>query len=166
MEENWKVVEGFETYSISSCGSIRNNKTSRILKPSPDTSGYLGCSLRSEGKTYTKYIHRLVSEAFLTPVPGKTEVNHIDGNKNNNSLSNLEWSSREENMQHSYTTGLNHTPAGEAHPSSKLTWEIVDWIRANYKPRDKEFGCRAIANKLEVAHSLISAIINNKTWKR
>ncbi len=166
MEEIWKVIEGFENYSISSFGNIRNNKTLRVLKLSPNTSGYLSCGLRANGKTYTKAVHRLVAEAFLDRIDNKLEINHKDGNKNNNYLHNLEWTSRKENMQHSYDEGLNFTPSGEEHPSSKLTWEIVNWIRANYKPRDREFGCRAIAFKLGVAHSLISAIINNKTWKQ
>lgn len=91
----WQVIKDFENYSVSTLGEVRNNKTGRILTPSPGVSGYLRVNLRKNKTSYSRYVHRLVAEAFLE---GEGEVNHLDGNRANNAVENLEWTSHQENV--------------------------------------------------------------------
>lgn len=110
MHEEWKPINGFEgLYEISSYGKVKSFKvypSGKILKPSPDSGGYLRLSLMRAGKNKYVTVHRLVAEAFLPKVDGKTCVNHIDGNKANNRLDNLEWCTYSENIKHAIKTGL------------------------------------------------------------
>lgn len=106
--EEWRDIEGFHgNYQVSNQGRIRSfinnywNKREypKILKPCKLTKGYLGVSLsirKGESKTYR--IHRLVAEAFIPNPNHLTQVNHIDENKENNNVSNLEWCTCEYNL--------------------------------------------------------------------
>ncbi len=119
--ELWRCVAGFEwIYEISSNGRVRSldrwiyhnwNKSAhkikgRILKTRINNCGYEDVRLYKQGRACTKFIHRLMSEAFIPQPPGKNETNHIDGVKLNNSLDNLEWVTHSENMLHAYNHGL------------------------------------------------------------
>lgn len=160
--EEWKIIKDFPNYSVSTLGQIKNNKTNRILKLGSGTGGYLKCNLSKNGKQETRRVHRLVAEAFLPISNINDVVNHKDGDKHNNSVSNLEWTTQSSNIKHSFANNLSDK--GEIHYNSKLTQEDVDFIRKNYKPRDKEFSGVALAKRFGVTHQLISAIISNKTW--
>lgn len=109
-------------------------------------------------------VHRLVAEAFIPNPENKPEVNHIDGNKLNNHVSNLEWCTRLENMQHAFSKGLAKTKSGESAPRSILTQEQVNEIRKNYIPRDKKFGLRPLGSVYGVTSHCIWRIIANKNW--
>ena len=110
MHEEWKPINGFEgLYEISSYGRVKSFKvypSGKILKPSPDLNGYLRLSLVKEGKNKYVNVHRLVAEAFLPRISGKTCVNHIDGNKTNNLVSNLRWVTNKENTNNPITINL------------------------------------------------------------
>ena len=95
--ENWKSVNGFANYEISSCGRVRNATTERILKSSEDGCGYLKINLHKEGKPSTMTIHRLVAEAFVDNPEGKQCVDHIDSNTKNNNWENLRPATHSEN---------------------------------------------------------------------
>lgn len=118
MCEEWKPISGFEgLYEISSYGRVKSFKvypSGKILKPSPDSNGYLRLSLSKDGKKSDATVHRLVAEAFLPRIDGKTCVNHIDGDKANNQLDNLEWCTYRENAQHALMTGLYNGISEEA----------------------------------------------------
>jgi hypothetical protein len=86
-------------------------------------------------------------------------------NKNTNHYSNLEWLTRKENIQHAYDTGLAKALSGTENYGSKLSEEDIRYIRVNYKPYDREFGARGLGRKFNVSHSIISYVINNKTYK-
>ncbi|WP_213020142.1 HNH endonuclease signature motif containing protein [Bacillus sp. RIT 809] len=109
------------------------------------------------------YVHRLVAEVFIQKEEGKELVNHIDGNKSNNCIDNLEWCTHKENMEHARDKQLLKVN-GENNPMSKLTKEDVEYIRNHFIPRDKEFGCKPLAKKFGVSYQLISLINLRKVW--
>ena len=109
-------------------------------------------------------VHRLVAEAFIPNPNNLPCVNHIDGNKQNNSVKNLEWCTHSENMIHAYQTGLEQPRCGEQHHAHKLTEDDVRYIRSVYNKRDKEFGAVALAKKFNVDRTTIHDIVRGKTW--
>ena len=103
---DYRVIDDCPNYSVNRDGHIinanGNEKASHI-----DRYGYLRTNLYSNGQMFSKRVHRLVAEAFIPNPENKPDVNHKDGNKRNNSVDNLEWVTRSENMLHAYSTGLN-----------------------------------------------------------
>ena len=93
--ETFKIIEGFENYSVSDHGNVKNNKTGRILKEAFDGGGYVHLTL--DGKS--KKIHRLVAVAFLENPENKKCVDHIENHRSNNNLNNLRWATASENSQ-------------------------------------------------------------------
>lgn len=106
--EEWKKIDGFPNYSVSTEGFIRDDKRNIIKKPRITNDGYEYTDLYKDGKRYRHRIHRVVAKAFIPNPDNKEDVNHIDGCKCNNCLKNLEWATRSENMLHAYRTGLAH----------------------------------------------------------
>lgn len=106
--EIWKSVKNFPNYEVSNFGRVRNKQKDLMMSPTKDSSnGYLVVNLFSDSKHYKKqYVHRLVAEAFIPNRHAKRTVNHIDGNKINNALENLEWATDSENMKHAFVNGL------------------------------------------------------------
>lgn len=101
MEEVWKDISGWNGfYQISTHGRVKSLKRGKeiILTPSKNSSGYLTVSLSIEGKTFTKVVHRLVAIAFIPNPENKGDVNHIDEDKTNNHLENINWMTRKENL--------------------------------------------------------------------
>ena len=98
--ETFVKIEGFEKYEVSNLGKIRNIKSGRILKPQLDSAGYLMHALYGHGKQKNLLLHRIIATAFIDNPEGKPCVNHIDENKLNNDLSNLEWCTAKENAIH------------------------------------------------------------------
>ena len=92
-------IPEFPGYTIDQYGSIYN-KHGHQLSPELTSKGYHRISMRKDNQTIKKRIHRLVALAFIDNPNNYTEINHIDGNKTNNCVSNLEWCSRKTNMQH------------------------------------------------------------------
>ena len=96
-------------YSITSDGKLYSNVSNKYLKQYVTMKGYCGISIRPngrKGKCITLKIHRLVAEAFIPNPDNKPFVNHIDGNKQNNNVSNLEWCTAKENTTHAIQHGL------------------------------------------------------------
>lgn len=121
-KEIWKDIKNYEgLYQVSNRGRIRSiNRTivdnwcvrefkGRILNPTEHNGKlpYLYVSLSKQGKIKKFFIHRLVAETFIPNPKNKSQVNHINGNPQNNNVINLEWVTNAENTQHAYDTGLN-----------------------------------------------------------
>ena len=123
MEEIWKDVQGYEGYyQVSNLGRVKSLKrhapydtkygkrakyvNEKILAETEAHNGYSRVHLRTETTNMNKLIHRLVAETFIPNPLNKPQINHIDGNKKNNCVSNLEWATQSENMQHAFRTGL------------------------------------------------------------
>ncbi len=151
MKEIWITIQDYEgNYEVSNLGGVRgvdriivmkNNVRrkvkSKTLNHVSDKDGYLLIQLNKNGKGKLCRVHRLVGEGFILNPQNKPEINHKDGNKENNRASNLEWATSSENMLHSFETGL-HKPTkywvgkfGKEHHSSvpvlqySLTGEFV-----------------------------------------
>lgn len=100
-------------YLIAEDGGVFSTESEDWLKPQPDKDGYQSVDLKSNGNRVRIKLHREVAMTFLPPPqPGQTEVNHIDGNRQNNTLSNLEWVSHAENIQHRNNV-LKSNPGGK-----------------------------------------------------
>lgn len=102
MKEIWKEIKDYEgLYWISNLGYVKN-KHNHILKPEYSNKGYACVQLRKENKTRKHRVHKLVAKAFIPNPDNLPEINHIDENKVNNAVSNLEWCTHIQNME-SYT---------------------------------------------------------------
>lgn len=170
--ERWKDIVGYENkYQISSFGNVRsvmfnnyttkNKKRVKKLKPAKDNTGYLSVVLCKDGKTKTFRIHRLVAQAFLLNENNYKVVNHIDGNKLNNRVENIEWCTYKENSIHAVKNNL--IKSGEQSPASKLKDCQIIFIKKHYKFRDKIFNSCNLAKMFGVSQPTISMIINNSS---
>lgn len=100
-EEVWKDIEGYEgRYQVSNLGRVKRVTTGRILKSCKNRGGYLYVNLCKQGVVSNKRIHRLVAQAFIPNPENKSDINHIDEDKTNNTVTNLEWTTRKENLNH------------------------------------------------------------------
>lgn len=160
-EERYRVFEDGRIVSIAK--SPKNKNRNKDLKHWIDKDGYHTVSLFKNGKSKQFRVHRLVAEAFIENFNNLPQVNHIDGNKDNNSVENLEWISLQDNIRHAYKIGIYKK--GEDRKNSKFTNEQVKWIRKNYIKGDKEFGSRPIARKFGVTKTCIYLLVNYKTYK-
>lgn len=173
----WKPVKGFENfYEVSEDGRIKTIqriivlpthsylKKEKILTQFKDGRGYMHVKLYDgKGKPKSLCTHRVVASTFIfNNDETKLEVNHIDGNKLNNAVSNLEWCTRGENIKHAYTLRDPKSYKGSGNKNSKLTEEQVINIRKEYKNNKTTY--KQLAYKNNVGITLIGYIINNKIW--
>ena len=122
-DEIWRTIKGFPDYEVSSFGRIKSTRrwvknkaancdekgyfiNEKILKQGMNKNGYFSVFLRKTGKTYTRYTHKLVALAFLLNPENKSQINHINGDKEYNDRINLEWVTPSENMKHAVKHGL------------------------------------------------------------
>lgn len=127
MQETWKEIIGYEgRYWISNLGNIKSSfLKGKNLKPLFQRDGYILCQLNDKFGNIKRFlIHRLVALYFVPNPRGLNEVNHIDGNKNNNRWDNLEWCTRQENMRHAFDMGLDFVPRGSANPNAKSFFQF------------------------------------------
>ena len=180
-KEKWKCVVDYENhYEVSDLGRIRslnrliiNNKNGgkrliigTILSQKTRTNGYKEVNLNCQGKSTSKYVHRLVAEAFISVIDKGLVVNHKDGIKDNNKVLNLEIITYSLNSLHSYHILNNSTPSfkGSAHPLTKLTDEDVLYIRNAYQPfTNIDILYEMFAEK--ISKSSFRKICYGSTWK-
>lgn len=143
-----------EDYEITREGQIINKTNGHILKGQPNGKGYLRVHI--DGKL--RFIHRLVAEKYIPNPNGYEQVNHIDGDKTNNNVDNLEWVDNQTNRDHAVQTGLHLS--GEACSWSKLDWKKVEYIRSHLEISNEEY-----ANIYQVSPATIKDVKNYKTWK-
>lgn len=98
--EQWDELNGFPEYEINRKGQLRNKKTKKLIGQNSDASGYNPVNLRKDGKIHRRYIHVLVANQYVENPEGKSVINHIDQNRANNSVENLEWVTTQENCRH------------------------------------------------------------------
>lgn len=151
-------------YYANDNGSIYSSISHKTLSYQLDKDGYAKVQLSStDGKRHRYSVHRLILENF-NPIEGmqNLQVNHIDGNKLNNKLENLEWCNCSENQMHAYRIGLKNQK-GDKNNASRLTekqvLEIIDLLLS------KQFTYKEIASKYNVHEETIGAIKRKKNWK-
>ena len=155
MKEIWKQLEEDTNYEISNLGKIRNIKTQIIKSTSFTKKGtYEVCSLKAN----SYLIHRLVAKYFIDNPENKLQVNHIDGNKQNNYYLNLEWCTTQENTKHAILNELTDAK-GVKHGNSKLKESDVIEIRSLDLP------LKDIAKKFNISFQHVSDIKLRKKWK-
>ena len=133
-QEQWKPVQGTDGYNeVSNFGHVRTNgKRPGLLTLTQQPKGYLYAMIRlANGKQKNCRVHRLVAEHFIPNPDNLPCINHIDGDKHNNHVSNLEWCTYQANMQHAVRTGLTH-PHRWTDDERK---QISDKVRAYYMKR-------------------------------
>lgn len=175
MNEKWVQVKGFPNYAISNYGDIKSvarvvksrngyrNKKEKILNPDTVKGGYLRVVLYDDNLSKKKYmVHRLVAEHFIPNPKNKPQVNHLDGDKTNNRLNNLEWVTASENQMHAFRIGLSKPKKGINSHFAKLTKEEVLDIRKQYQPH--VFTAKMLANKYGVSQKCIRHILDGNSW--
>ena len=167
-EEIWKDIDGYEGYyQVSNMGRVRSvdrvvehpTNGARVLngklrKLKLHRSGYHHLGLTKDGETKYRLVHRLAAQAFIPNPESKPQVNHIDGVKTNNNVSNLEWATHKENTVHAVENKLIKT---------KLNKEDVIAIRLLYSKGKHKL--RDISSLFNVHYSTISEIVNGVSWK-
>lgn len=98
----WKKIKEFPNYSVSDEGEVRNDLSGRMLTIFNNSSGYKVVHISSDKSKKTVRVHRLVAQAFIANPQKKSCVNHINGNRGDNRVENLEWCTHSENNAHSY----------------------------------------------------------------
>lgn len=160
--EKWRDIEGYEgVYQVSNQGRVkslpRNGtiKSERILRPAANHAGYYNVLFSFNHLRKHFSVHRLVAKAFIPNPENKPQINHIDGNKTNNTDSNLEWVTSKENMQHACKSGL-------LPQQSNLNDEKVRAIRTL---SSGSLSQRQLGKMFGVGGTSINDILNGKSWK-
>ncbi len=172
----WRTIPGFSRYEASSDGHIRstnykNSRKTKVLKPAADGKGYLKTMLqRDDGGYCSSYVHKWMAITFIGERPQDYTVDHIDGNKQNNSADNLEYVTRSENMQRACDMGLMKPMRGELNGMSKLTTpdilEIREYVRVNSKFKSNGsrygYGRKALAEKYGISEAHLKDVISQR----
>lgn len=155
-----KSVKLFEKYTLYEDGRVFSDYVGRFLKPCVNGRGYLQYGLRVDGVHTNFRVHRLVAENFLE-AGEYTEVNHKDGDKFNNHVSNLEWCSRTHNIQHAYDMDLRKKPEGSKNGRAWISEEVVHEICQRILEGKKT---AEIAREFCVNWHNVDAIRNKRNW--
>lgn len=160
-DEVWLPAPNYEDYQISNFGRIKSfkNGMQKILKPAIDGKGYLQAGLCKNGKIKRFRVHRLVAQLFVSNPDNKPQINHRDGNRLNNHISNLEWCTSAENIKHAVEHNL--IPSCEDNYLAKLTQEQIFYIRDN----PDNLTLKQLADMFGMAFQTISTIQLGKSWK-
>jgi len=135
MNEEWKPIEGTdERYEVSNYGRVRTlRRTKKMLTLTKQKSGYLYVMIEKDGKPCNCRVSRLVALHFIPNPDNLPEVNHIDGNKENNTVTNLEWSNRSLNMKHASRMGLINQKAHAHRWTDEERRQISEARKAYFK---------------------------------
>jgi hypothetical protein len=154
---------GDTEYFADEQGNVYKNNYKMKIRLNKKGYNQIGLTINKKQKQYK--VARLIAQTFIPNPLNKPCVNHINGKKNDDRVENLEWVTHSENCLHAYQTKLHGGTKGEINGSAKLNRTLVEWIRRNYIPFDKDFGIMAISKKLGRGYKTIQRVINNQSWK-
>lgn len=164
MNEIWKNIKGYEGhYQASNLGFIRSIKFNKKLVMSRvfDKDGYVKTQLYLNGVASYFRVHRLVASEFVLNTDNKPEINHIDGNKENNHYKNLEWVTCIENIHHANDNNLS-VKGSRVHCSKLNDYKVLK-IRSMYSKGNHSH--HSLAREFGVSHGNIYKILNRRIWK-
>lgn len=153
-------------YKINRSGNVyrvKSNGKFSELKHDIDKDGYHKVTIYLNGIGYHKFIHRLVAEAYIPNPDNKPQVNHLDGNKDHNYDTNLEWSTCKENIIHAYQTGLSTIKRGDKHPEAVYTIEQIKHVCELLE--ENRISMHEISEITEVTYTVVKQIRNKIIWK-
>jgi hypothetical protein len=160
----WIQVQGFESYLVNEQGQVKSLLTDKILTPIKATGGYMKYALRKDGKTKQLLAHRVVAISFYGDKSDEGKnVNHKNGNKEDNSIVNLEWVTPKENSRHAVKMGLinfaNRDYRGVKNPNFKLNDLLIEKIKKDFK---SGFSRKELVSKYNLSYSTISRMKLNE----
>ena len=161
--ERWVAIDGWEDYEVSDLGRVRNVRRGKIKSQAVYWNGYRYVCLHGNGIHKNKKVHRLVALAFIPMIEGKNYVNHIDFDKDNNCVDNLEWVTAGENLKHSEDAGRLIRFNSDNNPKVKITRQVADKIRLEYSTGVMNQPQLAMVYGVSDGH--INNIIRNRVWK-
>lgn len=132
------------------------------MKQQIDIDGYFTVVLHLNGVGYFRRVNRLVAQAFIENPDNKPEVNHIDGNKQNNTVENLEWVTTQENITHAWKNELACAKSGEDHPNSKYTEKDIRDV-CTYLVQN-QYTMKEISEKTNVSYTVVKQVRNHILW--
>ena len=137
----WKEIPEFDGYLISSVGDVKGKRIKK-LKQRTDKDGYCVLDIRCQGIKKTLKVHRLVAQAFIPNPDNKPQVNHMNGNKTDNKISNLEWTTGKENVNHRFEK-LGQTVTAEWNRKPVIYWskDHIMWFPSSLEA-DRQLGLR------------------------
>lgn len=151
-------------YYVNEYGEVYSLKSNRVMRTEVTNKGYYKLKIRFNNKYYRKYPHIMVAETFICHKPeDKTDVNHIDGNKKNNHVSNLEWTTRSENLKHAIDTGLKPKLYGEDHNGCKYSDSVFKKIAILKK---QGLDTATISKIVNMNHGYLKNILNGNAKSR
>ena len=171
--EEWRDVPEFDGYQVSNLGNVRGvdrlrkgRNSLRLtrgqeLKQLLNKKGYPEVRLYKNG-CHTRLVHKLVASAFMTKLEGCTQINHLNGIKTDNRLTNLKWVTQSENQLHAYKLGLQPSRAGENNVKAKITDKNVTELKLLYNSGKTIVDIAKVTN---INVSIIRGIIYGRTWK-
>lgn len=154
-------VDGYEDYFISNKGNVLSLKHGKVKQLKPQKCTYYQLAFYVDNIQKTKFIHKMIAEKFIPNPLKKPQVNHIDGNKYNNDISNLEWVTAKENIQHAVRTGLINFPINDRHHASKLNITKVKKIKQLLRDGRSQ---REIAKQFKISQPVVCHINKGTTW--
>jgi hypothetical protein len=159
--ERWFPIVGWEgLYDVSDQGNVWSHPRRRLKKQTLNHGGYPTTGLVLNGKPRSKLVHRLVMEAFVGPCPQGYEVNHIDGDKANCRLTNLEYVTPGDNQRHSYRTGLRERRYAGTHENKLTEQQVIEILQLRGKMRQED-----AASLYGISKSMVYLIQSRRRWK-
>lgn len=164
--DEWRTIADAPMYEVSSSGKVRRSipgqgtRAGLVLSPCETKKGYAMVHLSDNGRRFSSYVHRLVATAFIPNPNSHPQVNHIDSNKSNNDVSNLEWCTNRQNRSHAVRS-MTHA-FGSRHGFAKLSEIDVMFVRMWF---DRGFSKAEIARAFGIGHPAVFKIVRNERWR-
>jgi len=173
MIEKWRDIKGYENYyQVSNIGNVRSLdrtvphpvmgfKKGKPCKQHPNHNGYMRVGLHKLGNREQEFVHKLVGQAFVSNPNSKPQINHIDGDKLNNNVENIEWCTNKENCIHASNLGLRNPVRGIEHHNAKMNPEKVKDLR---KKRDEGWSYKQLCDLFGITKGVVGQIYHKRTW--
>jgi hypothetical protein len=152
----WVTISKAPDYEVSQFGIVRRIKDHKIMSPWKNRFGYSLVSLSGNSRKHFQ-VHRLVMEAFIGD--SDLQVNHIDGIKSNNNLSNLEYCTASENQKHAFNIGLKKASVSNA----KISYDIAEKIRLRVDNGEKQ---KLLAKEFNISPQTVNDIVKSRIWRQ